>query len=213
VNKESIAPLTGVAFVVLAIISVAVMGGEPPGADDPPREIVQHYIDNKDAIIVSGLIGVLATALLIFFAAHLRKVLSAAEGQGGSLPAVVLVGASILAVGLTIDGTITIAAAEAADDVDPIAVQALQALFDNDWLPMALGLGLFFFSSGLSIVRTGALPKWLGWIAIVFGVLAITPVFFVGFLGGALWILIVSVMLALRARPASPAPPPAPATP
>jgi hypothetical protein len=210
-NRHTIAPLTGVAFVVVAIISIAVSGGEPPGADDPPREIAQHYIDNKGAIIASGLIGVLATALLVFFAAHLRNVLSAAEGQEGLLPTVALVGASILAVGLTIDGTVSIATAEAADDIEPSAVQALQALFDNDWLPMALGLGLFFFSSGLSVVLTGALPKWLGWIAVLFGVLAVTPVFFVGFLGGALWILIVSVMLARRAQPASPAAPPAPA--
>ena len=212
-NKNMIAPLTGVGFVVVAIISIIVMGGEPPGAEDPPSEIVQHYIDNKDAIFASGVIGVLATALLVYFAAYLRKVLGAAEGTGGFVSTVGLVGASILAVGLAIDGTISIALAEAADDVDPIAVQALQALWDNDFLPLALGLALFFFSFGLSIVLTGALPKWLGWVAIVFGVAGVTPAFFVGFLGGALWILIVSVMLAMRTRPAAPAAPAAPASP
>jgi hypothetical protein len=38
---EWLAPLTGVAFVVLVIISF-VIAGEPPSADDPAQEIVDH---------------------------------------------------------------------------------------------------------------------------------------------------------------------------
>jgi hypothetical protein len=213
VNKDMIAPLTGVAFVVVAIISILIYGGDPPDADSPPAEIVQHYVDDKDSIFISGLLGVLATALLVFFAAHLRTVLRAGDGQGSMLPSVVLAGATILGVGLAIDGTISIALAEAAEDIDPIAVQALQALWDNDFLPLALGMSVFWLSTGLAVVLYGALPKWLGWFAILFGVCGVTPAFFVGFLGGAIWILIVSVMLARQARPATPAPPPAPAAP
>ncbi|MGH2980624.1 MAG: hypothetical protein ACRDKV_01095, partial [Solirubrobacterales bacterium] len=165
------------------------------------QEIVDHYVDNKDMIFASGLVGVLAMALLVYFAGYLRKILSAAEGPGGFISSLVLVGASILAVGLAIDSTISFALAETAEDVDPSAVQAMQAIWDNDFLPIALGMTLFYFSAGLSIVFTGVLPKWLGWVAIVFGVLGPTPAFFVGFLGGAIWILIVSVLLARRAGP------------
>jgi hypothetical protein len=206
-NKESLAPLTGVAFILVAIVAVVLSGGEPPGADDPVREIVDHYVDNKDSIMAGAFVGGLAAALLIFFAGYLRKVLSAAEGESGFLSALVLVGAAIMALGLTIDGTISIALAESAEDIDPTGVQALQALWDNDFLPIALGSIVFFFSAGISIVLTGALPKWLGWVAILFGILGFTPVFFIGLLGGALWILVVSIMLAMRARPASPSSP------
>jgi hypothetical protein len=214
VNRDMLAPLTGVAFIVLAIISVAIMGGEPPGADDPVQEIVNHYVDNKDSIEASAFVGGLAAALLIFFAGYLRKVLSAAEGQQGYLSALVLVGAAILALGLTIDGTISIALAESADDINPTAVQALQALWDNDFLPIALGTIVFFYSAGASILATGVLPKWLGWVAILFGVLGVTPIFFIGLLGGAVWVLVVSIMLAMQTRPAAPAAPstPAPST-
>ena len=59
------------------------------------------------------------------------------------------------------------------------------------------------------IVRYGALPKWLGWVAIVFGVVALTPFGFFAFLGGIVWILVVSIMLTMRARSES-APPTAP---
>ena len=59
-------------------------------------------------------------------------------------------------------------------------------------------------ATGLSVVLHGGLPKWLGWIAVLFGVVGLTPVGFIGFLGGAVWIVVVSVLLARR-RPAAPA--------
>ena len=75
-----------------------------------------------------------------------------------------------MATGIAIDSTIAFALAEAADDIEPAAAQALQALWDNDFLPIALGSTVMLLATGLSIVRHGALPKWLGWIAIVLGV-------------------------------------------
>ena len=151
---------------------------------------------------------VIAAALLLFFAGYLRKVLRAAEGEGGMLPAVALAGATVMAVGAAIDAMISFALAEAADDIEPTAVQALQALWDNDLPPLALGAAVFLLASGLSIALYGALPRWLGWVAILLGVVGLTPVGFVGFLGGALWILIVSVMLTVRARALTQPPPP-----
>ncbi len=111
---------------------------------------------------------------------------------------------------------ILVALAEGAEDLEPTAVEALQGLWDNDWIPFVLGAGSFLLASGLSTIAHGALPKWLGWIAIVLGVLTFTPIGFVGFLGGALWILIASVVLTMRARadtPSSPAAPSSPTTP
>ena len=46
-------------------------------------------------------------------------------------------------------------------------MQALQALWDNDWPPLILGASVFMIASGLSIALYGALPKWFGWIGIV----------------------------------------------
>ena len=192
-------PLTGVAFIVVLIIG-GLIAGEPPDADSPVQEIVDHYADNKDAIEVGSFVGVAAVVLLVFFGAYLRSVLSAAEGPGGILSALALVGAAIVAVGFAIDITISIALAEAVDDIEPAAVQALQALWDNDFVPLALGSLVFLISSGLSILRHGALPRWLGWVALVLAVIGFTPLGFVAFIGAGLWIAVVSVMLTVRAR-------------
>lgn len=203
-NKDWLGPLTGVVFLALVIAGFAI-GGEPTGADEPANEIVDFYVDNKDSVAIGALLAGVGAAFLVFFAGNLRKALRAAEGEGGVLSAVTLVGAAIMAVGIGIDTTISFALSERADDIDPVAVQALQALWDNDFIPIAIGTIVFLLSAGISIVRHGALPKWLGWVAIVLGVIGMTPVGFAAFIGGGIWILIVSVLLTVRARtPAAP---------
>jgi hypothetical protein len=211
VKREWLVPLTGVLFVVLLILSF-IVAGEPPDADENVQEIVDHYVDNKDSIQASVLIGGVAAVSLLFFAGYLRKLFRAAEGPDGMLSAIVLAGATIMAVGAGVDMTISFALAEGAEDIDPVAVQSLQALWDNDFMPIAIGLVVLLLASGLSIVRYGALPKWLGWVAIVLAVVGMTPIGFVAFMGGALWVLVVSILLAVRARGAA-APPSAAAPP
>lgn len=201
-GKEWLVPLTGVAFVVVAVVSVLI-GGEPTSADKPATEIVDFYVDNKSSIQVAAAVGLAATALLVFFGGYLRGVLRAGAGEGEMLSLISFVGLVIVAVGLSIDGTISFALAERADDVDPIAVQSLQALWDNDFLPMALGVLIFLWATGLSVVRSGVLPKWIGWVMLALGVLGVTPLGFVSAIGAAVLVLVISVLLSVRARSGS----------
>ena len=200
-SKEWLAPLTGVAFVLVGIVGFLI-GGEPKSADEPVTEVVNFYLDNKDSVQIAAIIGVAAGVLLIFFGAYLRKVLHAAGGEGEMLSLVSLIGLVLVALGFAIDGTIAFALAEAADDIDPIAVQSLQALWDNDFLPIMLGVLAFLWATGISVIRSGVLPKWLGWVMIVLGIAGVTPIGFVSFLGAAILVLIISIILSLRARSA-----------
>lgn len=205
-GRESLVPLTGVAFIVVVVIGFLV-AGEPPDVDNPVQEIVDHYVDNKDSVQVGAGLQTLAAALLLFFAGYLRRVLRTAEGEGGMLSAVALAGATVMAGGAALDATISFALAETADNIEPTAVQALQALWDNDFFPVALGAAVLLLASGISIAVHGSLPRWLGWVAIVLGVVGMTPIGFVGFLGGGVWILIVSVLLTARAQTPGPSQP------
>jgi hypothetical protein len=201
-SKEWMVPLTGVAFVVVGIISFLI-SGEPKSADDPTREIVNYYVDNKDSVEIGAFAGVPAGLLLIFFGAYLRKVLRAPAGEDDILSLVAFVGFVVVAIGFAIDGTISIALAEAADDIDPVAVQALQALWDNDFVPLVLGVLAFLWATGLSVIRTGVLPKWLGWVMILLGIVGLTPIGFVSAIGSAILVLVLSILLSARARSAS----------
>ena len=198
-NREWLAPLTGVGFIVLGIVSF-IVGGEPKCADHPVKEVVAFYVDNKDSVEVGAFIGVAAMVLLVFFGGYLRRVLRTAAGEGEMLSLISFVGIAIVAVGLAVDTTILIALSEAADDINPIAVQALQALWDNDFIPLVVGVLLFLWGTGLSVIRTGVLPKWLGWVMIGLGVIGFTPIGFVSAVGAAILVLVLSVLLTLRAR-------------
>ena len=198
-NKEWLAPLTGVAFVVVGIIGFSI-SGEPKSADEPVKEIVDFYVDKKDSVQISAIAGVVAGLFLIFFGAYLRKVLRAAGGEGETLSLVSFIGLVLVALGFAIDGTILFALAEAAEDIDPVAVQSLQALWDNDFLPIMLGVLAFLWATGISVIRSGALPKWLGWVMILLGIVGVTPIGFVAAIGSAILVLVLSILLSLRAR-------------
>ena len=198
-NREWMAPLTGVvavAFFVLGLILV----GFPDSADSPAKEVVDYYLDNKDSILVGTASIGLGILFFAFFAGCLRAALRRAEGEGGVLSAVVLVGAAIFAVGLSIDAAITGTLAEYADDLEPGVVQGLQGIFDTNFIPYGAGGAAFLIAAGMSIIRHGALPKWLGWLGVVGGVASVTPASIVAI---PLWILIASVLLALDAKTAT----------
>jgi hypothetical protein len=206
-TKEWLVPLTGVAFFVIVVIGFIVTG-EPKSADDPVNEIVDYYLDNKGSIQASAYLGAAAGLLLILFGAYLRKVLRAAGGPDEMLSLVAFIGLVLVAVGFAIDVTIQLALAEAADDIDPVAVQALQALWDNDFVPIWLGVLTFLLATGVAVIRTGVLPKWLGWVMLLLVVAGLTPIGFVTFIGTPLLVLVISIVLSVRAfRTAAPVAP------
>jgi hypothetical protein len=210
-KKDWLVPLSGAIFVVLVIVGFLI-GDEPPDANDPVQEIVDFYVDNKDSIEVGAFLVSLGVVFLIFFANYLRSLFRETAAS-----ATILVGASIFAVGAALDTTILVATAESADDIEPTSVQTLQALWDNDFIPIAVGLAVFLLSLAISILRTAVLPRWLGWVVLVLALLALTPAGFFAFPLGGLLVLVLSVWLTLRARraaaPPPAAPPPAPAAP
>jgi hypothetical protein len=58
------------------------------------------------------------------------------------------------------------------------------------------GFAVLLIAAGITTVRRPALPRWLGWAAIVSGILALPAG--VGFIGSALgliWILVVGILI------------------
>ena len=208
-KRAWLAPLTGLVFIVLMIVGFIVTG-EPPDANDDVQDIVNFYLDEKDSIEAGVFILALATVFFVFFANYLRVLF-----RESTLSATILVGAAIFTVGGAIDGTILVATAEAADDIEPTSVQTLQALWDNDFIPLAIGLAVFLTSVGICILRTAVLPKWLGWVVLVLALISVTPLGFFAFPGTGLLVLVLSIWLAVKEHRASApppsAPPPAPA--
>ena len=211
-GKSWVAPAMGVVFIALLIagfILINAFGDSLNATKKSATEIVDYYTAHKDRQMTGAfLLGGAAVAFL-FFNGAIRRVLRDAEGPGHTLSAVAFSGGIVFAAAGGIGATFHFAAADLADNLDPIAVQAINGLDYDYFIPFAIGMSTFLLATGISAVRHGALPKWLAWSAIVIGIADYTPAGFFGFLLSLVWILVVSVMLALRARrgaaPAAPA--------
>jgi len=199
-DKGWLVPLTGVVFLVVVIVGFTVSGEPPDPKDDSAQKIVDFYVDNKSSLMAGTYLEGLAAALLVFFGAYLREALRVVAGGKDFLSTAAFAGLLLIAVGFAVDGSINLTLAETADDIDPAGVQALTALFHNDFVPFAVGSVVFLVAMGISVLQHGALPKWIGWIAILLAVIGLTPIGFVAFIGSGILIAIIGVVLALRGR-------------
>jgi hypothetical protein len=204
-------PLTGVVFVILIVISF-ILSGETPDFDDTGEEVISFYTDNEGSQMVSAVLGAYAALFFIFFASLLRAELRRNEEGPGVLSTISFAGAVVFAVGGLAFAGFTFTLADLADESpDPGAMQALNALNGEFFFPVAVGMGAFLLGAGIATVRGGVLSTWIGWAAVVIGVLAVTPAGFFAFLAGLAWVLVVSIMLAREpASPGAAPPPPSP---
>jgi hypothetical protein len=179
-SNDWVGPATGIVFVVLLAITL-ILAGEGVDPKDGAEEVLSYYSDNEDEVRISGFLGGLAVVFFLFFAGWLRRLLREAEGPGGWLSAVSFAGGIVFAVAGGVASTLKIAY--------------------NYFIPFAVGFSTFLLAAGISAVRHGALPGWLGWSAIVLGVATYTPAGFFAFLLGLVWVLAASlVLLPMRAR-------------
>ena len=84
------------------------------------------------------------------------------------------------------------------DTLDPTGVHVLSVLNEDFFMPLAGGTCAMLFAAGLSVLRTGALPRWLGWAALVIAVASVTPAGFFAYLASLLWVLVTGIVLATR---------------
>jgi hypothetical protein len=201
---ERFAPLTGIGFVILVVVAV-IVGGETPDADDGIVKVVNYWKDNQDQAIASAIIAGFSAAFLLWFAGVLRAVLAIAEGPPARLANTAFAGAVVGTVGWLLLIGFTFVAADTADDVAPQVTQTVSVLQADFFFPLAVGFAVFLLASGLALVRTGVLPSWLGWTALVLGLACLTPGGFFAIVLMLVWIAVVSVMLFTR-TPAAPPP-------
>ena len=127
------------------------LSGEPPNpTDESARVIIGFYVDKKNTVMVSSVLQAFAGAVFIFFGGYLFKTLRAGAE---STAIVTLAGTVAFALGMALDGTIKMALADTADDLELSAVQALSALWHSRLLPFSMGLFVFLVGFGVAIVR------------------------------------------------------------
>ena len=189
---ERLAPLTGLLFLALIIVS-SIVGGEGPDADDSTQTVLDFWADD-DTQIASALLAGLAAVPLVWFGASIRDHLRTLAPASERLATLVFGGFVIVAVGVTGFAGFQLAAADTIGDVPAEVTQTLSVLYSDFFLPFAAGVLVLFLAVGTAILRYRTLPTWLGWGAflIVIGFIVFFPV---GGILAALWIATVSILL------------------
>jgi hypothetical protein len=196
-------PVTGVLTVGL-LVATFILSGSTPDHNASGSAVISFYRNNQTAEGLSDFLGGLAAVFLVFFAAYLRAHLRSAGAEG--LAALSFGGALLLAVGGASFSGIGLALADVPNKLDPSAAQALNLLSNDFFFPFIAGTAVFMIGSGLAVARTRTIPRWLGWIAVLLGVVALTPIGFFAFYGVMAWVLVLSVFLLLRSGRPRPAP-------
>jgi hypothetical protein len=105
---------------------------------------------------------------------------------------------------------LTVALVDAANHNLPGPAQTLNVLSSDLWPPVVVGLALLGLGTGVAALRSATLPKWLGWVSVAFGVLALAgPAGGIAFLVAPAWALVIAIVLLRSPRtaatPAAPA--------
>lgn len=198
--QRQLLTLGGLASVILLVIAFGI-SGDAPGNGDSVASVKAFYVDHSSAQTGGAYIVMIAVPFLIFFAAAVRSVLAeAGEGQSRIWAGIFFAGSVITASGLLFAACLQLALANSPEDLSGSAMQALNALSNETYPAFTGGLGVLLLGAAGAMIplRTGL--RWLGWAALVLGVLIFSPLGFVGFIGSGLWIVLTSVAMAMRLR-------------
>ena len=188
-----LAPLTGALFSVLGLAAF-LSSHTPPGVTASGSSVIVFYKAHSSGQQSSDLLWAFAWIFLLFFAGSLRSYMRRTPETEG-LSALLLAGAAVMAAGGATYFGFDYTLAVSADHLQPAAAQALNLLALKLVFPLAVGGCVFAVASGVAILRGAPLPKWLGWLAIVIGIMLASPAAVVALIVVFVWVAIVSVLV------------------
>ena len=188
-----LAPLTGALFSVLGLAAF-LSSHTPPGVSASGSSVIVFYKAHSSGQQSSDLLWAFAWIFLLFFAGSLRSYMRRTPETEG-LSALLLAGAAVMAAGGATYFGFDYTLAVSADHLQPAAAQALNLLALKLVFPLAVGGCVFAVASGVAILRGAPLPKWLGWLAIVIGIVLASPAAVVALIVVFVWVGIVSVLV------------------
>jgi hypothetical protein len=164
---------------------------------------VFSYVDgHRTQLLASVFLSPLAAALLVVFAAYVFSRARAA-GDARTGPIILLAGAVLWASGLLLGSMVTLAQVSAADNRQLQLGQTLNVLASASWVPFIGGIAVFLIGAGITGLSSRLLPMWIGWAALVLGIVSLAgPGGFVGYFAAPLWMFVAGIMLGLPARTA-----------
>lgn len=205
--EERLAPLDGIAAVILWVAGVAVLQGpahQPPGDASGVRAL--HFFQDHTGTIIAGtLLFGLGTLFFLWFLGLIRTQLGPAEGGQRRLSSIAYAAGIAMAVCLLLTPAVHAAGAMNNLGLSPDAAQVYLGLNAGFYWAAGLSGAVFLLATGLTSLSSGAFPAWLAWASIALAVwLLIVPIAWIGLVYAfPLWLIAVSVLLWTRSRSGS----------
>lgn len=160
----------GFAYVVAWLIGLAIgMGTSAPAPTDSVSTIGAYFSSHGEAAMIQAyLLDGIAGVSLIVFAAALRSALRRFEGESATVSSI-LFGTGVAAGTISLlQGLFTqVLADHVAAIGNPATIRTLYDLNTEGDTYKLLALGVFLGAAAILVFRTGALPRWLGWVGAV----------------------------------------------
>jgi hypothetical protein len=213
---ERLGASMGIAFFVLMVASF-VVAPAPPKVNASLVSITDYLAANYARLLLGTVLAALAVLAFLWFIGHLRHVLQRAEGGAEAFSPIVFgSGVAVAVVGMISSlpiATLAYAAQSPEARLNPLAARALgagatRALYDANYLAAGLALmtgALFLVAAGIAISIGELARPWLGWLALLAGVLALVggvAQFFTTSTTTATMTLVLSGFIALAVWPA-----------
>ena len=168
-SEMRLAPLSGVLFGLLLLGSFLITGNAE--FMPPAQEAVMFYQTGPRRVMVGAYLMLLACGALVWFTASIFRSLQDREDDRGRLSVVAASGGGLAAAMLLLGATAAFAAAERTWIVGAIDPSAAATMFDFSGIAFGtaapIGFGLLIGSTGLVVLRSGTVPRWVGWFSLL----------------------------------------------
>jgi hypothetical protein len=200
---ETLAPLTGIAAVLLFIAAFVVHDviGDTPDGNAPAIDFTRYYQEEDGTIWGASILISLAIVFFFWFIGSLRAALHAAEGGVGRLAATAHAGGIATAVLVAASiGTQVSAALLVGERDAPIAPSTAVAYWfmgDGLFLAAFYSTAVLFAATGIVALRSGVLPRWFAWATLAVALVLVVPlVGWAAFIFAVpIWIIATSYLL------------------
>jgi hypothetical protein len=186
----------GLLFVILMIIAVTAISSAPDNTASAAK-VLSYYTQHKNSGYVAAILLEVAVVVALWFFWYLRNLLIDA-GADARLTTLGFAGAVVFGIAGGVGGGMKWVMSDAVSHVTSATLQGLNAVEDDlNTILTGAGAALLLFATGIAIIKSGALPKWVGWLGIVAGAVSLAPT---GPVPLAVWVLVASVVLAVSSK-------------
>ena len=187
---------TGIAFFVLFAVSVIFLSGSTPGEKASAQTVMHYYNSHNGRSMLDALMSPALVALGVLYFTYLRARAREAGATSDVGPTTMLAGAVIWAMGGLFGSVTELMVTSASYHHQAQIAQTANVLSNDSWIPFIAGSAVMLIGAGVTILTSSLLPKWMGYVTLVAGVVSLVgPGGFLGFFIAPLFVLTSAIMM------------------